>query len=185
MATMLSRNNLFSFVALSMFICVPVLADDSPISSSDFAGTHVNTQRTGAAAGPLNGQVQADTFRIRRATSSNTILRGSQPAKLTGTIETNKVTVPHTTLVESADYSAAIKAPPPEPPKKKGSSVWFQSRDGGYFDFTGQVKGVVRGDLLYKYGGTFQDGTEVPDYPVTVNFAGHTYRPFVRKWVQQ
>lgn len=185
MATMLSRNNLFSFVALSMLCFVPAIADDSAISTSDYSETHVNTQAAGNASRPLNGQVQADTFRIRRGAPSNTILRGSQPAKLTGTIETNKVTVPHTTLVESADYSAAFKAPAPEPPKKKGTSVWFQSRDGGYFDFTGQVKGVVRGDLLYKYGGTFQDGTEVPDYPVTVNFAGHTYRPFVRKWVQQ
>ena len=175
-ATVLSRNILFSFVALSMLCYVPAMAEDSPISSSDFASTQVET-------GSASAGTDSSSFRLRRGASSNTILRGSQPSKLTGTIETNKVTVPQTTLVESADYSATFTTPPPPPPepKKKGTSFWVQSRDGGYYDVSQQVKGVVRGDELYKYGGTFSDGVAVPDYPVTVNFAGHTYRPFVRK----
>lgn len=188
-STMLSRNILFSFVAMSMLGYVPAQADDSPISTSDFASPQVRTgvqSAETASAQPLNGQVQADAYRIRRGAPSNTVLRGSQPAKLTGTIEKNKVTMPQMTLVESADYSATVNTPPPPPPppKKRGTMVWGQSLAGGYYDSTGQVKEVVRGDELYKYGGTFQDGVAVPEYPVTCNFAGHTYRPFVRKLVR-
>lgn len=161
------------------------MADDSPISTSDFASPQVGAgaPSTVGSFQPLNGRVQSDLMRIRRSEltpATNTALRGAQPTRLTGTIEKNKVTVPQTTLVESADYSTALTTPA-QPPKKRGTMMWMQSLAGGYYDVTQQVKEVIRGDELYKYGGKFADGVEVPDYPVTCNFAGHTYRPFVRK----
>lgn len=69
-----------------------------------------------------------------------------------------------------------------EPEKKKANYVWNLSNAGGYYECTGQIKVVVPGDQLYKYGGTFIDGTAVPDTPVVTNFAGHAYRfPYVIK----
>lgn len=63
----------------------------------------------------------------------------------------------------------------------RGNHTWMQSKDGGYFDGTGAIQGVIPGDQLYKYGGKLQDGTPIPPYPVVTNFAKHVYRPFVRK----
>lgn len=68
------------------------------------------------------------------------------------------------------------------PAPKKSSYVWNLSNMGGYYECTGQIKVVVPGDQLYKYGGKFIDGTDVPTTPVTTNFAGHVYRfPYVIK----
>lgn len=65
---------------------------------------------------------------------------------------------------------------------KKPTYVWNLSLAGGYYECTGQIKVVVPGDQLYKYGGTFIDGTAVPDAPAVTNFAGHVYRfPYVLK----
>ena len=143
-------------------------AQDSGVSASDYAsstssvnvGANQNRRYAPAQAGvaePLTGDVQHDVMRIRR--SSN---------------QTN----------QSADYATSIAPPPPPPPppkKAKGNYIWGQSAMGGYYDGTGQIKVVVPGDELYKYGGKFMDGVEVPDYPVTVNFRQHTYRPFIMK----
>lgn len=67
-------------------------------------------------------------------------------------------------------------------PTAKAKYIWQLSRDGGYYDATGQISVVVPGDQLYKYGGTFQDGKPVPTTPVVTNFANHAYRfPYVIK----
>ncbi|MBX9694259.1 MAG: hypothetical protein K2Z81_17880, partial [Cyanobacteria bacterium] len=51
---------------------------------------------------------------------------------------------------------------------------WMISKDGGYFDGTGQIKVLVPGNELYKYGGTLQDGRPVPNSPnVQMNSTGH------------
>lgn len=65
---------------------------------------------------------------------------------------------------------------------KKGNHIWHQSRQGGYYDATGQISVLVPGDELYKYGGVFEDGLAVPTMPVAMNFAKHCYRfPFIPK----
>ena len=172
-------------------------AQDSGVSASDYAsstssvnvGANQNRRYAPAQAGvaePLTGDVQHDVMRIRRSSNqTNQVARPLQQQRLTGTIEKNRVTIPKVpTLVESADYATSIAPPPPPPPppkKAKGNYIWGQSAMGGYYDGTGQIKVVVPGDELYKYGGKFMDGVEVPDYPVTVNFRQHTYRPFIMK----
>lgn len=51
---------------------------------------------------------------------------------------------------------------------------WNISVYGGYYDASGQIPGVVRGDKLYLYGGTMSDGlTPAPRGPVSVNAQGH------------
>ncbi len=53
---------------------------------------------------------------------------------------------------------------------------WMISKDGGYFDGTGQIKFLVPGNELYKYGGTLQDGRPVPNTPnVQMNASGHIF----------
>lgn len=181
----------FSLLAFSFLLTAgSAIAQDSPVSIDDYGSppqtrSSVPVSHQGSSQIPLNGDVRQDVFRIRRdgpAPQAKTQTL-SPSGRLTGTIEKNKVTVPKVpTLVQSADYADSFATPPPPPVKKKrGSHVWGQSAMGGYYDATGQIKTVVPGDELYKYGGTFQDGVAVPDYPVTCNFKGHTYRPFVAK----
>jgi hypothetical protein len=51
---------------------------------------------------------------------------------------------------------------------------WFVSREGGYYDSSGQVQGNVPGTELYRYGGTMSDGKPAPTTPqVHVNTSGH------------
>lgn len=172
----LLQTLLFSACLCTISVC-PSLAQESPVSASDYGSYQ-------PAGSTLGGAVKEEVFRVRRnSPPGSSLMTGSQPRVLTGTIETNKVVVPKVpTLVESANNSA-FTPPPPPPAQKKGTYIWGQSALGGYYDATGQIKEVVRGDELYKYGGAFQDGVAVPNFPVTCNFKGHTYRPFIRKTV--
>lgn len=63
---------------------------------------------------------------------------------------------------------------PPAPPVKK-PYIWQMSRDGGYYDASGQIKGTVPGNELWRYGGVMGDEvTPVPKGPsVQMNSAGH------------
>jgi len=48
------------------------------------------------------------------------------------------------------------------------------SRDGGYYDATGEVKATVKGNELYKYGGTMSNGRAAPTTAnVQMNRFGH------------
>ncbi len=71
--------------------------------------------------------------------------------------------------------------PPPPVMQAQGNYIWEQSANGGYYDATGQFRGLVMGDQLYRYGGKFPDGTAVPTTPVVCNFQGHVYLPYVVK----
>jgi len=53
--------------------------------------------------------------------------------------------------------------------------IWTQSRDGGYYDASGFIKGTVPGDQLRLYGGRFSDGTPVPMTNVGTNGSGHVW----------
>lgn len=59
---------------------------------------------------------------------------------------------------------------PVEPPR------WMVSRDGGYYDATGNVQGTVSGADLYQYGGTMGDGSGLPGPGAAVNAQGHLIR---------
>lgn len=132
----------------------------------------------------------ADVFRIKRDYSP----------RLFGNVEANKylppnrVYVPETPASDSAvqanDYAGAVSTavtsippvvPIPTPQPVKSTCVWGQSAAGGYYDCSGKTPGTVMGDQLYKYGGTFVDGTPVPTTPVVCNFRGHVYKPYVVK----
>lgn len=52
--------------------------------------------------------------------------------------------------------------------------IWEQSRGGGYYDRTGNIKRVVPGQELSRYGGRFADGSPVKDW-VNTNHANHVY----------
>ncbi len=56
----------------------------------------------------------------------------------------------------------------------RGTHVWQLSTQGGYYDVTQQVKRVVPGYDLWRYGGTFANGYPVAPGPVSVNGAKHT-----------
>ena len=53
--------------------------------------------------------------------------------------------------------------------------IWCQSRDGGYYDASGTIKGVVPGARLKLYGGRFNDGSPIPTGNVAVNESGHVF----------
>lgn len=150
---------------------------------------------------PQAGGVKQDVFRIRRgapqtATFAAPAVSPTSP-KLFGTIQKSKVLPsdnlqpmePSSDLVRSNDYAtpapqftmAPIPAAASTTQKPISKYVWGQSAAGGYFDASGQTKELVMGDLLYKYGGTFMDGTPVPTTPVVCNFKGHVYKPYVVK----
>ncbi|MBI4533321.1 MAG: hypothetical protein HY711_05170 [Candidatus Melainabacteria bacterium] len=40
--------------------------------------------------------------------------------------------------------------------------LWYPSRQGGYYDASGQVNGVILGSQVHKYGGVMADGMPVP-----------------------
>lgn len=142
------------------------------------------------AQGASTGQA-GDVFRIKRDYSP----------RLFGAVETNKfvpakqVYIPQNASPDSAvqanDYagvvsSSAMPVIPPVIPiptvvKPKASYVWGQSAAGGYYDCSGKMQGTVMGDQLFKFGGTFSDGTPVPTTPVVCNFRGHVYKPYVVK----
>ena len=51
---------------------------------------------------------------------------------------------------------------------------WVMSKDGGYYDSTGQISGTVRGDQLFRFGGVMQNGSPAPSSPdVLMNAFGH------------
>jgi len=61
---------------------------------------------------------------------------------------------------------------PPEAPK--GHPIWQKSPFGGYYDASGNVREVIKGNQLYKYGGTMADGlTPAPSGPVEQNSMGY------------
>ncbi len=155
---------------------------------------------------PQAGGVRQDIFRIRRgapAAPSSTFSAPVAPAgsssspKLFGTIQKSKLLPANNLqpmdaspdLVRSNDYAtpapqftmAPIPAAASTTQKQNSKYVWGQSAAGGYFDASGQTKELVMGDQLYKYGGTFMDGTAVPTTPVVCNFKGHVYKPYVVK----
>lgn len=53
--------------------------------------------------------------------------------------------------------------------------IWAQSTQGGYYDCSGNYKGVVPGYRLKELGGKFADGTPVPRGNVKMNEAGHVW----------
>ncbi|MBY0358701.1 MAG: hypothetical protein K2W82_11915 [Candidatus Obscuribacterales bacterium] len=124
-----------------------------------------------AISNPLSGSVQMNRIRLNRRYAT-------PPAPNPDYYNMN----PHEAVVNVNDYAGSVMtaAPAPPPPPKISNYIWGLSRDGGYYDATGQIKIVVPGDQLYKYGGTFMDGTAVPVTPVVTNFANHAYRfPYV------
>lgn len=156
---------------------------NSAATATDTAGMGAAPAAPGSAVSGRTGSV----FRIKR-----------EPAKplLYGNIQHNKILPEPQSLlpleggldsaVKASDYSmpafnaaAAVNAPLPR--VGNGKHLWGQSDAGGYYDATGQMSGTVMGDELYKYGGTFTDGTPVPAYPAVCNFKGHVYKPYVRK----
>jgi hypothetical protein len=65
------------------------------------------------------------------------------------------------------DKPAAVAAP-------QGHSIWQKSVFGGYYDAGGIVKEVVKGNQLYRYGGTMADGmTPAPSGPCEQNSMGY------------
>lgn len=123
-----------------------------------------------AISNPLAGSVQMNRIRLPRRYAT-------PPAPNVDYYNMN----PQEAVVNINDYAGSVMTTAPLPPPPKISNyIWGLSRDGGYYDATGQVKIVVPGDQLYKYGGTFMDGTSVPTTPVVTNFANHAYRfPYV------
>ncbi len=70
-------------------------------------------------------------------------------------------------------FNQAQSATPPAPPARS-PYIWQMSRDGGYYDASGQIKGTVPGSELWRYGGVMGDEvTPVPQGPVRMNSAGH------------
>lgn len=150
-----------------------------------------------APLAPPTSTQSGDVFRIRRDGNSANLQKGANGPRLFGTVERSHIVPPSTyvplepasglrSAVQANDYAGsvtAIPAPPPALRSKKpvGTYVWGQSAAGGYYDSTGQMPGTVMGDQLYKYGGTFMDGTHVPTSPVVCNFRGHVYKPYVVK----
>lgn len=54
--------------------------------------------------------------------------------------------------------------------------VWYPSREGGYYDGTGQIQGNIPGHMLFQFGGSLSDGRAAPNSPnVFMNQAGHLY----------
>lgn len=130
-------------------------------------------------------------------TASFRIKRDLAKPRLYGNVEHNTVASPkpYTPMepalgasVQANDYlnpatSALSASASTDKKETKANFVWGQSAAGGYFDCTGQVKELVMGDQLHKYGGKFSDGTAVPTTPVVCNFKGHVYKPYVVKRV--
>lgn len=156
---------------------------NSAAQASYSGGSGAATAADGSAPGGRTGSV----FRIKR-----------EPAKplLYGNIQHNKILPEPQVLVpleggldsavKASDYSmpafnAAASVNAPLPRAGNGKHLWGQSDAGGYYDATGQMTGTIMGDELYKFGGTFTDGTPVPAYPAVCNFKGHVYKPYVRK----
>lgn len=148
-------------------------------------GSHQPAPQAGKASPEAIGQAPG------KSNSSKPILYGS--VQHNKTIPNKQALVPQEagldSLVKSQDYSApfngnaaintgSIQSSPSKPP---ATYKWGQSDTGGYYDASGQIKETVMGDMLYKYGGTFMDGTQVPKMPVVCNFKGHVYKPYVPK----
>jgi len=74
---------------------------------------------------------------------------------------------PPQTLSGNAQQVKAV-----EPPK--GHPIWQKSPLGGYYDASGSVREVIKGNQLYKYGGTMADGmTPAPSGPCEQNSMGY------------
>lgn len=58
-------------------------------------------------------------------------------------------------------------------PSFNSDYVWALSNAGGYYEANGKLQNIVHGRDLYKYGGRFIDGRQVPSYAAETNFAGH------------
>ncbi len=65
------------------------------------------------------------------------------------------------------DKPAPVAAP-------KSHPIWQKSPFGGYYDASGNVRDVIKGKDLYRYGGTMADGmTPAPSGPVEQNSMGY------------
>lgn len=152
-------------IGMALFLPGPALAEDFSGPDSVF-----NIPAQSAQNGRLSGGVRLNNMRIQRAAPLPAY--GSEFARPDN----------FQSAVSTQDYmgGVSISPPPQQPQPPKGKYIWGLSRDGGYYDASGQIKTVIPGDQLYKYGGTFMDGQSVPTSPVVTNFAGHAYRfPYV------
>lgn len=176
-----ARSCFFYMILAFSLGTVPAFADD--------VSGHATTQSPQLGKAEFNTQVPepAASFRIKREPVT---------AKLFGNIEKNTSLSPRPYLnadpsldspVKANDYAGLVQnslsatAATNETKTPKGNYVWGQSAAGGYFDATGQIKELVMGDQLFKFGGKFMDGTAVPTTPVVCNFKGHVYKPYVVK----
>lgn len=148
------------------------------IFSADEAKQFSNSFASPIPSKPLSGSVSLEQFRINRQApqvgqplGSQTGLNGMQPSldsfQQNPTLPTMSGQVSSQSGLVDLSKDFAIK---------KAPYIWGLSRDGGYYDATGQIKTVIKGEDIYKYGGTFIDGTAVPSAPVITNFAKHAYR---------
>ena len=166
----LSAKSVFglSGLMLSLIFCPLSFADDLQ------AGSGMKT------SDQYNGM---DHFRIKRDSTS----------RLYGHIERQK-DLPYSHAyrsgqarsdlpVQAGDYVGSVNAfvAPLPAVLRQSNYIWQQSVDGGYYDATGQIKILVMGDQLFRYGGKLSDGTAVPTTPVVCNFKGHVYFPYVVK----
>lgn len=156
---------------IGAFALLLVIASTNIAQAQDRSGqAPVSNVSSNSGSGILTGAVKLDSLRINRLRPSFAVDPNA------GALFDTQMMVPREAVVNSQDYSGAVF----EDNTKKSNYIWGLSRDGGYYDASGQIKVVVPGDQLYKYGGTFMDGSKVPTTPVVTNFAKHAYRyPYV------
>jgi hypothetical protein len=190
--------------AFSLFLCQTSFADDSWQGEQNKDYSSQSQQRTdhsfqGAQKTTDDHRADIDHFRIRR---------DSTP-RLYGRVEHDNNPPPpryyrpmeaHPGSYLQAGALATFSTPPPplqppplqppplqpqpmqpQPMQPQHNYIWQQSAVRGYYDATGQIKELVMGDQLFKYGGKFADGTVVPTTPVVCNFKAHVYFPYVIK----
>jgi hypothetical protein len=184
-------------LAAAIFLapCAAV-ADDGLVSAGEFGGDAGTAGSRGGffSGSPLSGgvsvidHVKAGGTRLKRTTipvdnsagQPTDGVANSHQLPLGGRVEDGgdkfqslfpslDNTSSQTNLSGSAEKAkpAPVAAPKPHP-------VWQKSPLGGYYDASGNYREVVKGNQLWRYGGTMADGmTPAPSGPVEQNSMGY------------
>jgi len=182
----------------------PVSPSSSSSSSSSSFSRQTDTRSNGSVFGlaPLSGQVsvvdhlKGGGTRLKRATIPIDRSSGAQNAVGDGVANSHQLPLggflqdsaaklqslfptldngPPVTPGPALNGAAQQDQPPTTanaPPN--GHPIWQKSPFGGYYDASGNVRDVIKGNQLYRYGGTMADGmTPAPSGPVEQNSMGY------------
>ncbi|MBU6453272.1 MAG: hypothetical protein KGS72_15930 [Cyanobacteria bacterium REEB67] len=193
----LSKRPGLSLLLAALFLCLTFAPTCSAQDAPDPLVSE-QSQSNFFSSAPLSGGVtvidhlKPNGMRLKRATVPSDVSAASQrPANhhelpLTGDIEGEGTRFQ--ALFPSIDGDQGLSAAAAKDPlsgnaqQDKTSTIkaarphyiWQKSPLGGYYDASGNTHDVIKGNQLYKFGGTMADGlTPAPSGPVEQNSMGY------------